>query len=178
METKIRLIDSNLFRLLLFVVIPLIVLIYCALRPKSYYTGIVIMIGIYIILCASLNLVNGFSGMFSMGHAAFMAIGSSTGTYVQYVPTRGKSLSFCCLAERKAFFLPSANSSKISGSSFLMSISTLFLSSLSLDRSRNCELERLNHTANRTARPLALTSSNCLFRPHGEFSRCDAYLFE
>ena len=86
METKIRLIDSNLFRLLLFVVIPLIVLIYCALRPKSYYTGIVIMIGIYIILCASLNLVNGFSGMFSMGHAAFMAIGAYMSAFFTLAP--------------------------------------------------------------------------------------------
>ena len=76
MDSKIRLRDCNLFRLICFVIIPLIVLIRCAMAPKSYYTGIVIMIGIYIILCSSLNLVNGFSGMFSMGHAAFMAIGA------------------------------------------------------------------------------------------------------
>lgn len=75
-KQPVKLRDCNLFRLLLFVVLPLIFLIYCGLRPKSYLTGIVITVGIYIILCASLNLINGFSGMFSMGHAAFMAIGA------------------------------------------------------------------------------------------------------
>ena len=48
--------------------------------------GIVIMIGIYIILCASLNLVNGFSGMFSMGHAAFMAIGAYMAAFFTLAP--------------------------------------------------------------------------------------------
>ena len=86
MNTKIRLRDCNLFRFVCFVLIPLIVLIYCGLKPKSYYTGIVIMIGIYIILCASLNLVNGFSGMFSMGHAAFMAIGAYMAAFFTLAP--------------------------------------------------------------------------------------------
>lgn len=76
MNTPVRLRDSNLFRLIVFVLIPLALLIVCAARPKSYLTGIVVTVGIYIILCASLNLINGFSGMFSMGHAAFMAIGA------------------------------------------------------------------------------------------------------
>ena len=88
MNTKIRLRDCNLFRFVCFVLIPLIVLIYCGLKPKSYYTGIVIMIGIYIILCASLNLVNGFSGMFSMGHAAFMAIGAYMAAFFTLAPDR------------------------------------------------------------------------------------------
>ncbi|MBO5521060.1 MAG: branched-chain amino acid ABC transporter permease [Eubacterium sp.] len=86
MNTKIRLRDCNLFRFVCFVLIPLIVLIYCGVKPKSYYTGIVIMIGIYIILCASLNLVNGFSGMFSMGHAAFMAIGAYMAAFFTLAP--------------------------------------------------------------------------------------------
>jgi len=73
---KTRLIDCNLFRLLCFVIIPLAVLVIFALKPKSYVTGIIITMGIYIVLCASQNLINGFSGMFSMGHAAFMAIGA------------------------------------------------------------------------------------------------------
>ena len=73
---NVKLRDSNLFRLIVFVLIPLVFLISCGLKPKSYLTGIVVTIGIYVILCASLNLINGFSGMFSMGHAAFMAIGA------------------------------------------------------------------------------------------------------
>ena len=86
MENKIRLRDSNLFRLICFVIIPLVILIRCALTPKSYYTGLVILIGIYVILCASLNLVNGFSGMFSMGHAAFMAIGAYISAFFTLAP--------------------------------------------------------------------------------------------
>jgi branched-chain amino acid transport system permease protein len=34
--------------------------------------------GIYIILALSLNLVNGFTGLFSLGHAGFMAVGAYT----------------------------------------------------------------------------------------------------
>jgi branched-chain amino acid transport system permease protein len=42
--------------------------------------------GIYIILVASLNLVNGFSGIFSMGHAAFMAIGAYASAFCTLSP--------------------------------------------------------------------------------------------
>lgn len=71
-----RLRDSNLFKFFIFVLIPLIVLIICGMNSTNYYAGLVHLFGINIILVASLNLVNGFSGMFSMGHAAFMAIGA------------------------------------------------------------------------------------------------------
>ncbi len=40
-----------------------------------YYHTIIIYIGINIILASSLNLINGFTGQFSLGHAGFMAIG-------------------------------------------------------------------------------------------------------
>jgi branched-chain amino acid transport system permease protein len=70
--------DSNIFRLILFVLIPLAVIIYAGLDSGGYYAGLINLVGINIILVASLNLVNGFSGMFSMGHAAFMAIGAYT----------------------------------------------------------------------------------------------------
>ena len=86
MDSRRKLKNCNLFRLICFVIIPLIVLVRCAMAPKSYYTGIVIVIGIYIILCASLNLVNGFSGMFSMGHAAFMAIGAYISAFFTLAP--------------------------------------------------------------------------------------------
>ena len=43
----------------------------------SGYTEIILMtIGINIILCASLNLVNGCMGEFSVGHAGFMSRGA------------------------------------------------------------------------------------------------------
>src|ERR1700736_5150734 len=41
-----------------------------------YYLDVVIGIGINIILAVSLNLVNGYTGQFSLGHAGFMAVGA------------------------------------------------------------------------------------------------------
>jgi branched-chain amino acid transport system permease protein len=44
----------------------------------SYQTRILNLAGIYVILGLSLNLINGFAGLFSLGHAGFMAIGAYT----------------------------------------------------------------------------------------------------
>ncbi len=43
---------------------------------NPYYYDILISIGINIILAAGLNLVNGYTGQFSLGHAGFMAAGA------------------------------------------------------------------------------------------------------
>src|SRR5438067_2199015 len=43
---------------------------------NPYLYNIAIIIGINIILATSLNLVNGYTGQFSLGHAGFMAIGA------------------------------------------------------------------------------------------------------
>ena len=41
------------------------------------YTGRILMLaGINVVLAVSLNLINGFTGQFSIGHAGFMAIGA------------------------------------------------------------------------------------------------------
>jgi branched-chain amino acid transport system permease protein len=45
-----------------------------AINP--YYFDILITIGINIVLGVSLNLVNGYTGQFSLGHAGFMAVGA------------------------------------------------------------------------------------------------------
>jgi branched-chain amino acid transport system permease protein len=42
----------------------------------AYYYQIVILVGINIILAVSLNLINGFTGQFSIGHAGFYAVGA------------------------------------------------------------------------------------------------------
>jgi branched-chain amino acid transport system permease protein len=47
-----------------------------ALNP--YVFQVLILVGINIILAVSLNLVNGFTGQFSIGHAGFMAVGAYT----------------------------------------------------------------------------------------------------
>jgi len=50
----------------------------------AYYYQIVILVGINIILAVSLNLINGFTGQFSIGHAGFYAVGAYTSASVVY----------------------------------------------------------------------------------------------
>jgi branched-chain amino acid transport system permease protein len=51
---------------------------YFSVQFNKYYLGIVIDIGINVILAVSLNLINGHTGQFSLGHAGFMAVGAYT----------------------------------------------------------------------------------------------------
>lgn len=50
----------------------------------DYYSKIATDIGIAIVLAVSLNMVNGFTGQFSIGHAGFMAIGGYFAAAVSY----------------------------------------------------------------------------------------------
>jgi len=43
---------------------------------NAYYLDVLIGIGINVILAVSLNLVNGYTGQFSLGHAGFMSVGA------------------------------------------------------------------------------------------------------
>jgi len=45
-------------------------------RIDPYHLDVLIGIGINIVLAVSLNLVNGYTGQFSLGHAGFMAVGA------------------------------------------------------------------------------------------------------
>ncbi len=49
---------------------------------SPYVLQVVSLAGINIILAVSLNLINGFTGQFSIGHAGFMAIGAYASAYV------------------------------------------------------------------------------------------------
>src|ERR1700694_2237093 len=49
---------------------------------NPYYARIVNLIGINVTLAVSLNLINGLTGQFSIGHAGFMAVGGYTATYL------------------------------------------------------------------------------------------------
>lgn len=46
---------------------------------SSFWQLNLLIIGINIILAASLNLINGYTGQFSLGHAGFMAVGAYVG---------------------------------------------------------------------------------------------------
>jgi len=45
-------------------------------RIDPYYLRVIVTVGINIVLAVSLNLVNGYTGQFSLGHAGFMCIGA------------------------------------------------------------------------------------------------------
>src|SRR3954470_22579147 len=47
------------------------------------------MAGINIILAVSLNLINGFTGQFSIGHIGFMAVGAYASTFLTVYYTQG-----------------------------------------------------------------------------------------
>ena len=62
----------------LFLLIGIVVAVglsFAAASFNRYYLGIAIDVGINIILAVSLNLINGHTGQFSLGHAGFMAVG-------------------------------------------------------------------------------------------------------
>ena len=66
---------------------------------NRYYLGIAIDAGINIILAVSLNLINGHTGQFSLGHAGFMAVGGYTAAkftlvFESMVPDSMKPLLF------------------------------------------------------------------------------------
>jgi branched-chain amino acid transport system permease protein len=50
-----------------------------------YFLDVILGIGISIILATSLNLVNGYTGQFSLGHAGFMAVGAYVSAYLTTV---------------------------------------------------------------------------------------------
>jgi branched-chain amino acid transport system permease protein len=47
-----------------------------------YYGRVIMLAGINVILAVSLNLITGFTGQFSIGHAGFMAVGAYTSAYL------------------------------------------------------------------------------------------------
>jgi len=63
----------------LFLITLLGLLIFLVLAlPGSYIKRIVITVGIYAIMAVSLGLSNGFTGVFSLGHISFVALGAYT----------------------------------------------------------------------------------------------------
>ncbi len=55
---------------------PLLALVQATLPPD--YALIAVAMGVNVVLAVSLNVVNGFTGQFSLGHAGFMAVGAYT----------------------------------------------------------------------------------------------------
>src|SRR5687768_16676208 len=56
----------------------------------DYQARLLVFIAINIILATSLNLIDGFTGQFSIGHAGFMAVGAYSSAY--FTVTYGRAL--------------------------------------------------------------------------------------
>jgi branched-chain amino acid transport system permease protein len=71
----------------------------------EYVQRIVLLAGINIILAVGLNLINGTTGQFSIGHAGFMAVGAYAAAFsgVQLAPTMQRLLGAGVLAEAVTF---------------------------------------------------------------------------
>jgi len=72
----------------LLAVIALVVLFFGLWVAKAtlskYVVYIITLIGVYIVASVSLNLTNGYTGLFSLGHAGFMAVGAYTASLLTF----------------------------------------------------------------------------------------------
>lgn len=75
------------------IVLLLLLLFVCERTLNSYILRILNLCGIYVVLALSLNLINGFTGQFSLGHAGFMAVGAYTCALLTMSPEM-KALNF------------------------------------------------------------------------------------
>jgi branched-chain amino acid transport system permease protein len=76
---------SGAKRFLLVAILMAAVVSYFSAQFNRYYLGLAIDVGINIILAVSLNLINGHTGQFSLGHAGFMAVGAYTAAKISIV---------------------------------------------------------------------------------------------
>lgn len=85
--------DKKLTNLLIILIITVVVLFILNKTLDDYKLRILNLCGIYIILGLSMNLINGFTGLFSLGHAGFMAIGAYT-VAILTMPVAMKEMNF------------------------------------------------------------------------------------
>ena len=84
---------DNIIKILIAIVVTLVIVFILNRVLDNYQRRIVNLCAIYIILGLSMNLINGFTGLFSLGHAGFMAIGAYT-VAILTMPTAMKELNF------------------------------------------------------------------------------------
>ena len=68
--------SGTALNVLFYLVVFFGLLYFAQVTLNDYYLRVIAVLAIYIILTVSLNLTNGFTGDFSLGHAAFMSIGA------------------------------------------------------------------------------------------------------
>jgi branched-chain amino acid transport system permease protein len=74
----------SLWPFLIAVVLAFVLQVVLAPMLGAFYAKILLDIGIAIVLASSLNIVNGFAGQFSIGHAGFMMVGGYAAACVTY----------------------------------------------------------------------------------------------
>ena len=89
MKKSTRFVDNSLFRFLVVVLLPVIILLLVHFVAGNYYESVFILFFINIILAASLNLTNGITGIFSLGQAGFMALGA----YISSILTLSETMN-------------------------------------------------------------------------------------
>ena len=62
-------------KLKIFILLAILILVPLFIH-NDYILNVAIMVGIYVILASSMNITNGYTGVFSMGHSAFYGIGA------------------------------------------------------------------------------------------------------
>ncbi|HHT01213.1 MAG TPA: branched-chain amino acid ABC transporter permease [Firmicutes bacterium] len=75
-----------------FVIVTLWALAVLVIGGNAYYEQILTLVCINIMMVVGLNLINGFTGMLSIGHAGFMSVGA----YIAAFMTRFYGLNFHC----------------------------------------------------------------------------------
>ncbi|MBI1944941.1 MAG: branched-chain amino acid ABC transporter permease [Deltaproteobacteria bacterium] len=84
------------------VAIPLLACVHFATSGAPFFVILSLGVGVNVILAVSLNIVNGMTGQFSIGHAGFMAVGAYTA-----------GLTSTILSEYGLSFLPGAVSDQV-----------------------------------------------------------------
>ena len=66
---------------------------------NGYYMQVMLFAGVNVMMTASLNLVNGFTGQFCIGHAGFMSLGAYGSAVITTLLFKGNSVArFSCWA--------------------------------------------------------------------------------
>lgn len=71
--------------------------------PSGYMESLLLLVGINVIAAVSYNLINGFTGQFSLGHAGFMAVGGFTAAILTRDHGWGIAPAFLCGGLMAAF---------------------------------------------------------------------------
>lgn len=85
--------NNKLMKYVILLVVGIVVLFVLNGVLDNYPKRILNLCAIYVVLALSMNLINGFTGLFSLGHAGFMAVGAYTVALLTMTPA-SKELNF------------------------------------------------------------------------------------